>query len=113
MKRVISLGAMGALVLLTAAARPPHPQEAEGEAIYQKQCRKCHGATGTPSTRMTDMYPTLKPLSEMTGVSADSIVTLLVNGGTEGMKTYKDKLTAEEMRAVAEYTLTLGKGEGS
>ncbi len=113
MKRVFSLGAIGALVMLAAAARLPQPQEPDGEAIYQKQCRKCHGATGTPSTRMTEMYPTLKPLSEMTGVSADSIITLLVNGGTEGMKTYKDKLTTEEMRAVAEYTLTLGKAQGS
>lgn len=113
MRRLFPVGAVGAMVMLIGAARPPLVQDPDGQALYEKQCRKCHGATGTPSARMTEMYPTLKPLSEMTGVSADSIVTLLINGGTEGMKTYKDKLTPAEMRAVAEYTLALSKPAGS
>jgi mono/diheme cytochrome c family protein len=48
----------------------------------------------------------------MTGVTADSIVTLLVAGGSEGMKSYKDKLTAAELKAVADYTLALSKPQG-
>lgn len=112
MKRTVALGAIGAIVMLATAAHPPQPQEPDGAAVYQKQCRKCHGATGTPSARMAEMYPTMKPLTELAGTSADSIVTLLVNG-TETMKTYKDKLTPEELQAVAEYTLALSKGEGS
>jgi len=113
MRRPMPILALGAMLILIGAARPPAAQDPDGEALYQKQCRKCHGATGTPSARMTEMYPTLKPLSEMTGVSADSIVTLLINGGTEGMKSYKDKLTPAEMQAVAEYTLALSKPSGS
>jgi mono/diheme cytochrome c family protein len=49
----------------------------------------------------------------MKGISADSIVTLLLVGSSEGMKSYKDKLTEAEMKAVAQYTLTLTKPQGS
>ena len=105
--------ALGAVVMLATGAWSPAAQEPDGQALFQQHCRKCHGATGTPSERMVEMYATLKPLSQMTGVSADSIVTLLVNGGSEGMKSYRDKLTAAEMRGVAEYALTLSKPPGS
>lgn len=118
MDRCTRMVATGAVALLglgarVAAAQEPAAQAPDGQAIYQQQCRRCHGATGTPSERMMEMYATLKPLSQMTGVSADSIVTLLLAGGTEGMKSYKDKLTAAELKAVAEYTLSLSKPEGS
>lgn len=110
--------ATGVVVLLAAGVRPaagqePAAQAPDGKALYEQNCRRCHGATGTPSERMVEMYATLKPLSQMSGVSADSIVALLVAGGTEGMKSYKDKLTAAEMKAVADYTLTLSKPQGS
>lgn len=113
MNRLTIAAAVGAAAVLATGARFPAGQEPDGKALYEQHCRKCHGATGTPSERMTEMYATLKPLSQMTGVSADSIVTLLVAGGTEGMKSYKDKLTAAELQAVAAYTLTLGKPTGS
>jgi mono/diheme cytochrome c family protein len=113
MKRLSIAAGVGAVALLVSGARFPADQEPDGKALYEQHCRKCHGATGTPSERMTEMYATLKPLSEMKGVSADSIVTLLVVGGTEGMKSYKDKMTAAELKAVAEYTLALSKPQGS
>ncbi len=91
------------------AAQEPAGPAPDGKALYEQHCRRCHGATGTPSERMVEMYATLKPFSQMTGVSADSVVTLLVAGGTEGMKSYKDKLTAAELKAVADYTLALSK----
>ena len=118
MTRLTGVVATGVIVLLAAGIRPAAGQEpaapaSDGKALYEQHCRKCHGATGTPSERMVEMYATLKPFGQMTGVSADSIVTLLVAGGTEGMKSYKDKLTAAELRAVADYTLTLSKPQGS
>ena len=118
MTRRTGVVATGVILLLAAGIRPaagqePAAQAPDGKALYEQNCRKCHGATGTPSERMVEMYATLKPFGQMTGVSADSIVTLLVAGGTEGMKSYKDKLTAAELRAVADYTLTLSKPQGS
>jgi mono/diheme cytochrome c family protein len=113
--KVVGAGAVALLAMGAqgAAAQEPAAQAPDGQALYQQQCRRCHGATGAPSERMMEMYPTLKPLSEMTGVSADSIVTLLLVGGTEGMKSYKDKLTPAELKAVAEYALSLSKPPGS
>ena len=112
MRRLAATVVIGAALALTAGARPAAAQAPDGQALFQANCRKCHGATGTPSERMVEMYATLKPLSQMTGVSADSLVTLLVAGGTEGMKSYKDKLTAAELKAVADYTLALSKPQG-
>lgn len=100
---------IGAALALTTWARPAAAQAPDGQALFQQNCRKCHGATGTPTARMAEMYPELKPFSQMTGVSADSVVTLMVNGAGKEMKSFKDKLTADEMKAVAQYVLTLAK----
>lgn len=108
MHRLAATVVIGAALALTTGARTAAAQAADGQALYQQNCRKCHGATGTPTARMAEMYPELKPFSRMTGVSADSIVTLMVNGAGE-MKSFKDKLTADEMKAVAQYVLTLAK----
>lgn len=117
MSRLIGVVATGVVVLLAIAVRPaagqePAAQTPDGKALYEQHCKKCHGVTGTPTARMVEMYATLKPLSQMTGVSADSVVTLLV-AGTETMKSYKDKLTPAELQAVAAYTLALSKPQGS
>ena len=101
---VASLG-----LALTIGARSAAAQAPDGQALYQQNCRKCHGATGTPTARMAEMYPELKPFSEAGAITADSIVTLLVNGAGKEMKSFKDKLTPDEMKAVAQYVLTLTK----
>lgn len=82
----------------------------EGEALYRQHCRKCHGARGTPTERMLGLYPTLKSLSDsafQARVSADSIVTVLARGSGEDMKPFGDKMTREQMTAVANYVRTL------
>ncbi len=107
MRRLATVVMGGAALALTIGAQPAAAQAPDGEALYQQNCKKCHGATGTPTARMAEMYAELKPFSQMTGVSADSIVTLLVNGAGKEMKSFKDKLTPDEMNAVARYTLTL------
>jgi alcohol dehydrogenase (cytochrome c) len=108
MRRLAATVLIGAAFALTTGA-PPAAQAPDGQALFQANCRKCHGATGTPTARMAEMYPEMKPFTQLTGVSADSIVTLLVNGAGKEMKSFKDKLTADEMKAVAQYVLTLAK----
>lgn len=109
MRRLAGTVVIGAALALTTGARTASAQAPDGQALFQQNCRKCHGATGTPTARMAEMYPELKPFSQMTGVSADSIVMLMVNGAGKEMKSFKDKLTADEMKAVAQYVLTLAK----
>jgi mono/diheme cytochrome c family protein len=101
--------AAGLTLALTIGARPAMAQAPDGQALYRQNCRTCHGTTGTPTSRMAEMYPEIKPFAELTGVGADSIVTLLVTGSGENMKSFKDKLTPDEMKAVAQYVLTLAK----
>ena len=101
---MIGLGcAAGTRVAAAQAAAP------DGQALYQANCRTCHGATGTPSERMAGLFPTLKPLSDsafQASVSADSIVAVLTNG-TGKMRSFTGKLTPAEMAAVAKYVRTL------
>lgn len=112
MQRIAVAVAVGMAVSFTAGAQVGAAQAADGEALYRRHCRTCHGANGAPSSRMQEMYPTIASLIDSTltdRLSVDSLVTLFVNGVGE-MKSYSDKLTREEMVAVAEYTRALSKG---
>lgn len=109
MRRLLATAVVGSALALTAGVGSAAAQAPGGQTLYQQNCRKCHGATGTPTARIAEMYPEIKPFAQMTGVSADSIVSLLVNGAGKEMKSFKDKLTPEEMKTVAEYVLTLSK----
>lgn len=108
MHRLAAIAA-GLALALTIGAKPAAAQAPDGQALYRQNCRTCHGSTGTPTSRMAEMYPAIKPFGELAGVGADSIVTLLVNGAGENMKSFKDKLSPDEMKAVAQYVLTLAK----
>lgn len=108
-QRVAAFTVLG--LAFAAGARSAAAQAAapDGQALYQQNCRSCHGATGTPSERMAGLFPTLKPLTDsdfQAKVSADSIVTVLTHGKGK-MKSFAEKLKPEEMAAVAKYVKTL------
>ena len=96
-----TLGLTIGLLLVAAAVQAQAP---DGKALYEKNCKMCHGADGTPSAAMAKMWPALAPLdsSYMAGRSADSVVAVLTHG-TKNMKPFKGKMTPEEMAAVAKY----------
>ena len=110
MKRVMAVLVVGIALSLTigthmAAAQTPD----SGAAVYRQHCKTCHGATGTPSARMLGLYPKLKTLSDsafMARIPIDSIVNL-VRKGRGDMKPLADKLTADQITAVAHYVKTL------
>ncbi len=85
--------------------------DSTGKMLYMQSCRKCHGAAGVPGSAMKAKFPKLATFDAafFARRSVDSIVTVLENGKGDGMKSFKDKLSASEMKAVAVYTLTLGK----
>lgn len=109
MRQLAATVLVGAALALTVGVRSAAAQAPDGQALYQQNCKKCHGATGTPTARIAEMYPEIKPLSQAAGISADSVVVLVTNGAGKEMKPFKDKLSPEEIRAVAQYTLTLTK----
>lgn len=108
--------AIALLVLLTAAQHQILAAQTVGEDAYRKECKSCHGLRGVPPARARDQYKKIKAVGEdgfVTALSVDSIVTILRNGIDKDMKSFKSKLTEDQMRAAAEYILTLAKKEGS
>ena len=105
--RLVWAGCAG-LVLALAPARAA-AQGPDGQALYREHCRTCHGVSGKPTKSATTQYkkiPTLD-LAFLAARSDDSLVAVLTKGVGKDMKSFKEKLTPEEMRAVAQYLRTL------
>jgi len=85
-------------------------QGPDGAALYQQHCRACHGAKGVPPQRMLTIYPGLKTLADsafMAKLSTDSIAAVIKHGSGKFMTPFGDKLSAEEIAAVAKFVKTL------
>jgi mono/diheme cytochrome c family protein len=82
-----------------------------GKPLYEANCQKCHGANGTPVKSMKAKFDRLMPFdaSFFSKRSDDSVVTVLMKGKGETMKSFTDKLSHPEMIAVAAYIRTLAK----
>lgn len=87
------------------SADKPKPQPkavaVDGKAVYQKTCVVCHGVKGDMGASGAFNLTT----SELT---VDERVAVITNG-RNAMAAYKDLLKEEEIKAVAEYTMTLTK----
>ena len=84
-------------------------QQPDGAALYKQHYRSCHGALGVPTARMATLYPKMKSLADsayLASLSTDSIVTV-TRDGIGDMKPYKDKMSADQIAAVARYVKTL------
>jgi mono/diheme cytochrome c family protein len=83
-----------------------------GKTSYEENCRKCHGATGAPSKAMMAKFPKIAAFDGpfLAKRSDDSVVSVLTKGGsTKDMKSFKEKLTHEQMKAVAVYIRSFAK----
>jgi len=80
-------------------------QEPPGKEPYQENCKKCHGVRGLPPKTMKAKYPKIATFDSafFAKRSDDSVVTILTKGKTDDMKSFKDKLTHDQMVAVAAY----------
>jgi len=100
---------IGGLLLTASAAAAQAP---DGKALYDANCKKCHGPDGVPAPAMKKMMATLPVLNAalMTKLSDADVVKALTDG-KGSMKPLKDKLTAEQIAAVAKYTREFAKGK--
>jgi mono/diheme cytochrome c family protein len=90
-------------------------QEPDGREIYRNECRSCHGANGVPSQHSREQYPKVASFADSAffdGRSQDSIIAVLRHGVGQDMKSMRDKLQPEEMRAVAAFIRTLARRRG-
>jgi len=94
----------GGGVLSRAAAQAP-----DAKTLYQENCRKCHGVLGTPPKTMKAKFPKIATFDAefIAKHSVDSITKILTKGKNDDMKSFKDKMSPDEIKAVAQYVSEL------
>lgn len=98
------------LLALVCTASVAAAQTPNGQELYQLNCKKCHGVLGVPPKAIQKKMEKVVTFDSTFAVkfSEDSIIRILVKGGkSEDMKSFKDKLSHEEMVAVAKYVRQL------
>ena len=79
------------------------------EPLYQQQCASCHGADGTGMQIMG--APNLTDAIWLFGGDREAITETLVNGRGGVMPAWTDRLSDEQIIALAVYVHALGGGE--
>ena len=106
----IQLSMIGVLLAASGAMSVAAAQAPDAKALYDENCRKCHGVIGNPPKTMKEKYPKIATFNAAFVASRtdDSVVKILTRGKGEDMKSFKDKMTPEEMMAVAKYVRERG-----
>ena len=79
----------------------------DGKKLFESKCAMCHGMDGVAKKMASGSKIFNDPAWKKTA-TVDGIVTDIKDGKGK-MKGMGDKLNAEQMKAIAEYTLTLAK----
>jgi cytochrome c6 len=79
----------------------------DGKVLYEKKCAMCHGKDGVPG-KMAEGSGNFKDPEWQKANSLEAVIAVS-SAGKEGtkMSAYKDKMTADEIKAVAEYVKSL------
>jgi len=108
---------LGAAVVLASAAPTLAAQAPDGAALYREHCKECHGAAGRPTKQALGKYKDIKVFDAafLGARSDDSLLAVLKHGAKDGkeMKSFKEKLSADEMGAVVKYMRTKFGGSGA
>jgi cytochrome c6 len=98
---VILVSACGGNENANSRASDSEPKEISGYQIYKTHCRQCHGVDGRMGLNGA------KPIPD-SELSLEERI-LHISNGKGAMQPYKGLLSEEKIKAVAEYTMTLGK----
>jgi len=103
MRSIIMLGVLAAAISTSAAA-----QGVDGKPVYEANCRKCHGPAGKPTDAIKKMSPKIQTFdAKFFEKRTDEDLVKQITEGKDKMKPFKDKLSADEIAAVAKYIRTL------
>jgi mono/diheme cytochrome c family protein len=104
MKAIVIAVAVG----LALGAWPGAAQTSAGDSLYRQYCRACHGTTGAPPASMRTVFKSLPTLDSafVAARSQDSLAAVIRNGAGRDMKGFKDKLTPEQILAIAKHVKT-------
>lgn len=91
-------------------AAPLLSQSVDGKELYDKNCKECHGAVGTPAKITLVKFPRIVTFDSafVAHHSVDSIVKILTKGKNDDMISFHRDLTDNEMTALAQYIRKLG-----
>ena len=103
MKKLAMLLAVVAVIALVSA--PAAQAAADGKALYDAKCAMCHGKDGVAKP-MAKGSANLNDAKWQEATKVEAIETVITDGKGK-MKGYKDKMTAEEIKADATYTKTI------
>ncbi len=99
MRSIFLLGVLAAALTTSAAA-----QGADGKAIYDANCKKCHHDDGKPVAGIKKMNPKIEEFSAaFFAKHADAEMLKAVKEGKDKMKPFGEKLKADEIDAVLKY----------
>ena len=95
----------GLLAVVAVSQRAWAQAPTDAKTLYEANCKKCHGVRGVPPKAMKTKFEKLVTFDAafVEKHSVDSIAKVLVKGKGEDMKSFKDKMTAEQLTAVAQY----------
>jgi mono/diheme cytochrome c family protein len=103
MRRIVAVVAILTFVVLPALAEGTPT----GKDLYDKKCAMCHGADGVAKA-MGKGSANLNDPAWQAKNSVDAIVQVTTDGKKDTkMPGYKDKMSAADIKAVAEYIKTL------
>ncbi|HWP38634.1 MAG TPA: cytochrome c [Gemmatimonadales bacterium] len=108
MKRTLVVLAVAGVMSIGAFA--PAQQGSEGQELYEKYCAACHGQKGVPTRTAQATWPNLRAFTEpgfLETRSDDSIVAVTHSGIGRDMPARKDRLTREQLMAIARYVRSL------
>jgi mono/diheme cytochrome c family protein len=108
MRQPIALLAMAGALSVVSLTLPR--QASEGQELYEKYCAACHGQKGVPTRSAQATWPQLRAFTEpgfLDARSDDSIVAVTHSGIGRDMPARKDRLTREQLLAIARYVRTL------
>ena len=102
---------LAAIAVTSAVTASRAMAQADGKALYDEHCKKCHGVVGRPPKTMKEKFPKIYTFDAefIKARSDDSVVKVLTKGKNEDMVSFKDKLKPDEMMAIAKYVRELGQ----
>jgi cytochrome c6 len=96
---------LAAVAVVAVVSTPAAQAAADGKALYDAKCAMCHGKDGVAKP-MAKGSANLNDAKWQEATKAEAIQTVITDGKGK-MKGYKDKMSSEEITAVAGYVKTL------
>jgi cytochrome c6 len=96
---------LAAVALIALVGTPAAQAAADGKALYDAKCAMCHGKDGVAKP-IAKGSANLNDAKWQEATKVEAIETVIADGKGK-MKGYKDKMSDEEIKAVAGYVKTI------